>query len=485
MAEGKRIKFYDFDESTNKLVARYLDEETTIQPIVYTHEQHIERARDFIAENNFFAAITELNAALDIGPETADIHYLRGVAFFGQNHLESAEEAFNRTREIDPQYYLASFQLARIHYDRSEFAQALQLYESIPHDVENYNLAKRKIGDCLIELERYDEAFDILDPSLLTPIEWFNLATQLYNTSDTSPETKLKYVNRALSLNDKNTVLLTMKGICLYKQNNYQEALQSFEAALTFQPKDKTILINKFLMKCYLGEHKESIEFIDKVIKHFPNDINDHLMKAEYLKIAGRKEEALKSCEYVIENLNKFSFDAWLFKKNLFDSKQEYEEVLRVLKKCQEVADIKNNNIEKRNRKTERLISDIQKEITTNLAKEMGFEFIYKILEYRNPQFLDIYTNWLITQYRFNNAKSICEENRNVEGFANRAKALLDTTNKVPKPMLSPFRDTKRKPEEVIDEDRKGPPSPPCKRARGIRLINRDQIENSPPSPYR
>jgi tetratricopeptide (TPR) repeat protein len=484
MAETKRVKLYYYDELTNNIATEYLDdldEETSIQPIVYSQEQHIERARNFIAENNNFDAITELNSALDIGPETAEIHYLRCAALTNLNEYELADDARNK----------ADFLEARELFNIDEFSKALEIFASLPENYEGNNI-KLYIGYCLFELKKYDEAFEILNNNLSEAPTWHSFASTIYTTTGISPEIKLLYIDKAVSFHTNDPVLLTMKGLCFYDQKKYQEALETFDIALKHQPKDKEILINKYLMKAHLGHHEESVAFINKIIEKSPADINAHLMKARYLKIAGLKEEALQSCDYVIENLDKFSFDAWHFKINLFDlnkinpaSKQNYEEILQVLKGCNKVLRVKNDDIEEGEKKTVNLINAIQAKIKTNLAKEIGFEFVYKVLAYREPNFLGKYTNWLFTLNRHNDVKSICEENINIEGFAKQAKVLLDRINNVPKPMLSPLKDSKRKSEEVIDKDIKGSAPPPCKKAKGTRLTNSNQNKNSPFSPFR
>lgn len=76
--------------------------QTKAPPGVTFVSQYCRRAEEFIAKNNFQAAVLELRDALKLEPQNSRCHSLLGTAYLKQNQITMAKIHFNQALKQDP-----------------------------------------------------------------------------------------------------------------------------------------------------------------------------------------------------------------------------------------------------------------------------------------------------------------------------------------------------------------------------------------------
>ncbi len=79
---------------------------TEAAPIDYA-EKHINRAKTYLSQQNYTAAVQELREALKITPRSAEIHSLIGQAYYKQHLLGMARTHFRQALKLNPTHRVA------------------------------------------------------------------------------------------------------------------------------------------------------------------------------------------------------------------------------------------------------------------------------------------------------------------------------------------------------------------------------------------
>jgi tetratricopeptide (TPR) repeat protein len=134
-------------------------------------------------KGNLPEAVKALEACVGAKPDFSEAWNNLGTAYQESNRKDKAEEAFAKAFALD-QNYNASYNLARMAYEKPDYPTALDLVrksiEKYPRSILAFNLQ----GLVLENLERYDEALDSYQQALrLSPGELnvqFNIAAVYY-----------------------------------------------------------------------------------------------------------------------------------------------------------------------------------------------------------------------------------------------------------------------------------------------------------------
>ena len=75
-------------------------------------------------------AVAEIEEALELAPDNAEAHALRGAEHYFADEFEEAAEELNRAIELDPSCVEAYVRLAQVRVDEKEFGEAASLLET-------------------------------------------------------------------------------------------------------------------------------------------------------------------------------------------------------------------------------------------------------------------------------------------------------------------------------------------------------------------
>lgn len=194
---------------------------------------HYKLARNYLDSHNIPMVLQELRHALDLNPNNADAHYLRGFVLMGRNDLEGAVMEFRRTLEIDPKYYPA----------------------------------RNNLGSAYIAMGRYKKAIETLKPLL---------------TEEMYPTPYLAEGNM---------------GWAWYKLHEYAKAEAHLKRAVFLQPNFCLGWDELGIVLRAEGRLDEALLSLEQAIKKCPKYAEPHLYKGLILEAQGYMDKAQKAYE--------------------------------------------------------------------------------------------------------------------------------------------------------------------------------------------
>ena len=208
-------------------------------------------------------AIAEVQAYLEVHPDSALGHVLLARALFDAERVSSAHDAVERALGLDPNSAWAHYLRGRLRSDEGDTAAALD------------------------DLRRAQE----LDPELVAP--WV-VAAQLLATNGSYADA-LPLFERALELAPDDTRVLRYRGLALLSLGRHAEALASLEAVLERDPGDFLASANRALALFELERLPEALAAASDGLELRPRDLSLLRLRGSILLELQRPAEALES----------------------------------------------------------------------------------------------------------------------------------------------------------------------------------------------
>jgi len=123
-------------------------------------EKEIEIALRYLAKNEPEVAIKRLSDVVKSSPDSARAYEVLGIAFQQTGEFELAEEDFRKSLSIDSAYTRGRSNYAAFLFSQQRYKDSCDEYQKVVDDVyyENRSRAFLNLGQCSIQLERWDEA---------------------------------------------------------------------------------------------------------------------------------------------------------------------------------------------------------------------------------------------------------------------------------------------------------------------------------------
>lgn len=155
-------------------------------------------------------AVSEFNLALQLDPENVNVHNSLGVCYGVMGDLDQALSAFEKAIQLDPDEIMALYNAGYIHMLKKSYEKALEYFTSANRiDGNVYELAFQT-GQVLLETGK--------------------------------PETAKKYLETAVSLNEKSGAAHRLLGDCYAAIDRISDALGAYKTALKLRPDDSAAL---------------------------------------------------------------------------------------------------------------------------------------------------------------------------------------------------------------------------------------------------
>ncbi len=196
-------------------------------------------------------ALPAFERALAIEPDNPLIWGSTGAALYSLRRYPEALEALDRALERMPDYPWALYIKSAILCDSAEFEDALRALERISEDSppENLNSALSLKGWALENLDRAEEAKKAYEASLaIEPNNYWSqkgVANSLYILGKTEEAKQLyqQIIERLNDVDEPDAYLTALKGWCLYRVGQHNDAMRRFVDALSLDP---TIIFPQF-----------------------------------------------------------------------------------------------------------------------------------------------------------------------------------------------------------------------------------------------
>jgi len=133
---------------------------------------------------------------------------------------------------------------------------------------------------------------------------------------------------RNRNLVENNSSLLFYQGLCLYKLQKVEEALEAFEAVLKLEPDHTDALNNKAnIYFQYLHQKEEALTIYNKIITKEPLNINFRLNRVLVLEDLKNYEKALDDLMFITK-IDPRNSIAWLLKSNIYKNLGDYKQAI-------------------------------------------------------------------------------------------------------------------------------------------------------------
>lgn len=241
--------------------------------------------------------ILELHPALDAAHvELGAVHEARG-------ETAQAMESFRKAVEINPYNIPVRHHIARmlIREDRLEeaLAQLQEIQRLSPSDPD----APGKIGLLYMELERWDEAVDVLRimvhrfPDNMEGR--YNLGVALENAGD--PEEALEQFLSIPDSSDRYSDALVHAAYLLQGMDRLDEAAAAVEKVIALPKHHPSLFVFLGSLKEQQGQSAAAMEAMDMGLEAFPGHVDLLFRKGLLLEKQGRRQEAIALIERVVE----------------------------------------------------------------------------------------------------------------------------------------------------------------------------------------
>jgi tetratricopeptide (TPR) repeat protein len=255
---------------------------------------------------------------------------------------ETLEELFDSQRLTEENYQKL---VELVQTDRYSEAQKLLLETVSQKDrsVEKFErifVLQLLEGVELLEAEKNLEALELFDAVLAedkSDVAWFLRGIALHK-SERYEEAIASY-DRAISINPNDDKSWSLRGEALCKLEKYEEAIASYERAIDFKPDDHQAWYNRGVTLSNLGRHEEAIASYGRAIDFKPDDHESWNNQGVTLSNLGRYEEAIASYERAIEFKPDYH-EAWNNQGNALSNLGRYEEAIT---SCERAIDFKSD----------------------------------------------------------------------------------------------------------------------------------------------
>ncbi len=305
-------------------------EDKNVQAFLSGSAGHLnEKATAELNAGRYSSALVYLHEAISLTPYDPVLFNNMGVAFFHQNQLDSAIDAYLNAVRLRPQYHTAYRNLAAVYYANKEPNRALQAVEQAirlrSNDAESYSL----LGAICEELKQIERAIDAylkaiaLDPSsaafnnnlgalyfrqgqMEQAIDHYTIALQ---KMPDSPETcfnlanalarqcriteSMDYYKRALRLSPAMAAAENNLGLMYMASGENDKAVQCFRQVTSRQPDADVALYNLSVALLRADSTDQALPCIEKAVVIRPQSANYHQQHGAVLSRLQRYDEAM------------------------------------------------------------------------------------------------------------------------------------------------------------------------------------------------
>ncbi|MDE7267828.1 MAG: tetratricopeptide repeat protein [Lachnospiraceae bacterium] len=230
-------------------------------------------ASAYMKQGKYEDAKTIYSAIIALKSKELDAYYLRACTLLKQNNYEDALADFEKAFSLDSDN-LTLVTDAYVEMEAAGFGEEGKTYLSAFLEKKDKNLSDAEKGTIYYYLEDYQNARIYLDGSIngndagkslllgqtYEKLGDMNYATGVYQT----------YLNS----NMPDAAIYNSLGMCLMKQEKYEEALSAFEAGIEIgeTPYIQELKYNRIVANEYLGNFSDAKKMMQEYLQIYPDD---------------------------------------------------------------------------------------------------------------------------------------------------------------------------------------------------------------------
>lgn len=212
-------------------------------------------------EKMFQDAIRFYKEAIRLDSSFAQAYSNLGVVYAATGKNVKALACYNRSLKADPAYADAYFNRGNLYIQERKFKAGLADMNNILHDYQPDEKVWFAKGLCFFGLKNYDSAayaFHHAQSKDTTNIEiYINLASTAYRQKEFDKAEK--FIEKALSINSKNTDAANVSGLILLQKGDTVGALASYNRGLSLESNNAYLLNNRGYIHLLQGDLTEAL----------------------------------------------------------------------------------------------------------------------------------------------------------------------------------------------------------------------------------
>ena len=304
-----------------------------------------EQAVALMQANDFDAASTMLEAALQHSPNDPNLLRLLGVSLTRQNRSDEAEQALTRTIRLVPNFALAHENLADALLQRGRLDEAAESLRTAIRHNPAADAANRKLVEVLALTGRGDEADAAFQQSLQGDPDRAAIvaAMELNRDGETAQSEKIlrgilrrkpehldalrlmgvhcarkelyndaeAFFRRAVDLAPDFWLAWINLGAALNEQQKFDQADTAYKQALQLKPRSVFTLEKLGANSLFDGRHEDAIGWLEAALERDPAHFPSLLCLGHVLKTVGRQNEAIDAYRRCAEAKPDFGEAYW------------------------------------------------------------------------------------------------------------------------------------------------------------------------------
>ena len=231
---------------------------------------HINLGQTYYELGQFEEATVSFENAIQIAPQNAEVYFYLGNSKYNLGHIEEAIDCFRSAIDLNSNDAKFNMGLGKIYIEQGLWELSVNEFKQAISVQPEYGDPYIHLGDLLKEKGFHDEALETYHKALMTNFEdpinhnWdassvHNRIGLLHTTLGRQVEA-LKSFRASIECNPKNVEAHGNLAAIFVYCGEFEEADAHFDTAKRIEPKNPTILSNKFFAAQYhLGQSAESL----------------------------------------------------------------------------------------------------------------------------------------------------------------------------------------------------------------------------------
>ena len=259
---------------------------------LFACESHVALSRERMNEGNLAAALREMEQAVELKPNFADLRFNLGTLYFESDRSEDAQKHFHKALEINPKFFKARVLLARTYFLGDQADDAMRELETAREGCPNF--FKENIDE-LVQMLRINQDRETIEKAFHEVLEERpssaqvsrEIAIEAIQRGDN--EEAIRELKKAIALKPDYPDLHNYLGIAYGNAGMVDDSIEEFEVALKINPYYLKARLNLALALYDCSRYVEAQSHIDRVISVQPENALANNLLAELRAVTDRK----------------------------------------------------------------------------------------------------------------------------------------------------------------------------------------------------
>lgn len=265
----------------------------------------VDRAEFYVATANFPAAIADYTRAIEINPKPS-LLLERGHVYEGTGDPDHAIADFSKAAELEPNLPFGVYDRGRVYLRQENWTAAIADFDAaikLDSNIKEIFLDRAVAHQRHLDLKEAEADFDsalALDPHWVLALE----DRGIFFVSIGEFKKGIADYNSAIGAGPPSARTLTLRGVAYSGNGDTARAVEDFDRALAIDPKYDEASRQKliaFARNATQRDPDRDLHECDELLTFQPRNVELLLRRASILSQKGRRDEALKSIDLVLQ----------------------------------------------------------------------------------------------------------------------------------------------------------------------------------------